>query len=436
MPQAPPTPAGFPFQKVFMGSIGTALEWYDFGVYGFFAATIGRQFFPAQDGVSSLIAAFGAFAAGFLARPFGAVIFGQLGDRWGRSFALTASVLLMAIPTFCIGLLPTHAMIGPLAGVLLVICRILQGLSVGGEHTTSMVFLVEHAPDRHKGLAGSFAPFAASLGILMGSGVGTLLEAGLSREQLDAWGWRIPQLVGLILAGVGIWIRYQHRNDDAPTPVGDSNPLWDTWKQDKGMVLKVFGLTLMSAIGFYMIFVYLATYLPEIGGTDAVGALEINTISMVFMLGLIPFFGWLSDLWGPLPLMWASCLGLLLFSWPLFFLMQQGSWLQDLLAEFGFVLVLTPIMGSAPSALCGMLDSRRRCTVLSLGFNLCMGLVGGTTPLLAESLRGWTHNDLAPAYYLIFGALVTAITLAIHSLTERRADLIPLVQDHSQPGKS
>ncbi len=183
MPQAPHTPTGFPFQKVFMGSIGNGAGMVRLsGFMGFFAATIGRQFFPAQDGVSSLIAAFWRLCRRVFGAPLWSGDFWSLGDRWGRSFALTASVLLMAIPTFCIGLLPTHAMIGPLAGVLLVICRILQGLSVGGETHHFHGFLVEHAPDRHKGLAGSFAPFAASLGILMGSGVGTLLEAGLSRE--------------------------------------------------------------------------------------------------------------------------------------------------------------------------------------------------------------------------------------------------------------
>ena len=181
------------------------MEWYDFGVYGFIAAIIGKQFFPATDELSSTIAAFGAFAAGFLARPFGALLFGQLADRKGRGFALTASVMLMALPTFIISILPTYEMIGPAAGVMLVMCRILQGLSVGGEHTTSIVFLVEHASPRHKCLAGSFAPFGASAGILLGSAVGAILTRILSQDQLESWGWRLPQAVGLLLAVVGLW---------------------------------------------------------------------------------------------------------------------------------------------------------------------------------------------------------------------------------------
>lgn len=414
----------FPFQRVLIGTVGTALEWYDFGVYGFFAAIIGRQFFPSEDNISSLVAAFGAFAAGFLARPFGAVLFGRLADQKGRGFALTASVLLMAIPTFCISILPTHAMIGPLAGVLLVLCRILQGLSVGGEHTTSIVYLVEHAGPGHRGLAGSFAPFGASAGILLGSAVGTVLQLILTQDQLDSWGWRLPQAVGLLLALVGLWIRTHHREAEAPDPAGKGPTLWQTIHQEKGKIATVFCLNVVSAIGFYLIFVYLATYLQEIGEADGAGALEINTISMLLLLGLIPIFGLLADKVGSILLMWISTLGLLLLAWPLFALMHSKSWGMDLAAEIAFVFLLTPFMASSPSALCMMLPHRSRCTVLSIGFNLAMGLIGGTTPLLVEYMRKRTHEDMIPAYYLMAGAIVTAIALCFYRTdSEARGEL-------------
>lgn len=405
---------GFPFKKVMVGTIGTAMEWYDFGVYGFFAAIIGNQFFPAKDQISSLVAAFGAFAAGFLARPFGAILFGQLADRKGREFALTASVMLMAIPTFIISILPTHEMIGASAGVMLVLCRILQGLSVGGEHTTSIVYLVEHAPKHHKGLAGSFAPFGASVGILLGSAVGALLNNILSTEQLESWGWRLPQAVGLLLAVVGLWIRRQNLSHATPEPKADCSPLRDAFANNKLDIFKVVLVNVMPAIGFYTIFVYLATYLHEVDGVEARHALEINTISMVFLLGMIPAYGWLTDKVGALRLLWASTIGIALFAYPLFQLMHhQNQWL-DLAGEMAFVLLLAPYMAASPSALCAMLPHKVRCTVLSIGFNLAMGVLGGTTPLLVEYLRKKTHDDLTPSYYLFGAALVTLVGLFLY----------------------
>ncbi len=408
--QTPPT-QGFPFKKVMVGTVGTTMEWYDFGVYGFFAATIGHQFFPAKDEISSIIAAFGAFAAGFLARPFGAILFGQLADRKGREFALVASVMLMAVPTFLISILPTHETIGPMAGVLLVLCRILQGLSVGGEHTTSIVYLVEHAPNHHKSLAGSFAPFGASAGILLGSAVGTLLTTILSQEQLESWGWRLPQAVGLLLAGIGLWIRRQSLSHGTPEPKAEVSPLKEVWNLHKAKIFRVLFLNVMPAIGFYTVFVYLVTYLQEVDQVKAGHALGINTVSMLCLLVMIPVYGWLADRIGPIKLMWASGVGILFFSYPLFSLMQHHDEWVDLASELCFVLFLTPYMAASPAALCAMLPHRVRCTVLSIGFNLAMGLLGGTTPLIVEYLRKSTHQDLIPAYYLIGAAMVTLIGL-------------------------
>jgi MHS family proline/betaine transporter-like MFS transporter len=405
----------FPVKQVLIGTVGTTLEWYDFGVYGFFAAIIGKQFFPAEDEISSVIAAFGAFAAGFLARPFGALLFGQLADRRGRAFALTASVLLMALPTFLISILPTHAMIGAGAGVMLVLCRVLQGLSVGGEHTCSIVYLVEHALPRHKGLAGSFAPFGASGGILLGSAVGALLTNLLSQEQLESWGWRVPQAVGLLLAFVGLWIRQHNPEVDHPQPKAEAkSPLKSALAGHKLDVLRVVLLNVMPAIGFYTIFVYLATWLQEVDHLQANRALEINTLSMAVMLALIPACGWLADLVGPLRMLWGSTLGILAGAYPLFHLMHHHSAAVDLLAELGFVVLLVPFMAASPAALCALLPKDVRCTVLSLGFNLSMGVLGGTTPLVVEYLRKTTHQDMTPAFYLIGGAVVTVAGLLLY----------------------
>ncbi|UCE64060.1 MAG: MFS transporter, partial [Nitrospirota bacterium] len=180
---------------ILAGLVGNVMEWYDFAVYGFFASVIGHQFFPSDNPTVSLIAAFGAFAAGFLVRPLGGLIFGRIGDLVGRSRALTLSVLTMAIPTVLIGLLPTHQAIGMAAPILLVTLRIIQGLSVGGEYTSSLVFLVENAPQDRRAFNAIWGVWGATAGILLGSGVGALLTNILTASQVGTWGWRLPFLV-------------------------------------------------------------------------------------------------------------------------------------------------------------------------------------------------------------------------------------------------
>jgi MFS family permease len=181
------------------GMIGNVLEWYDFAIYGYFAATIGRQFFPHEDAVAQLLSAFGVFAIGYLMRPLGGVLVGHIGDTFGRRAALTFSVVAMAIPTFLMGLLPGYQTIGVLAPIGLTLLRVVQGLSVGGEYTGSMVFLVEHAPEGRRGLMGTLGASGSTAGILLGSAVGAAFAASMSTAALDAWGWRIPFLLGLVV---------------------------------------------------------------------------------------------------------------------------------------------------------------------------------------------------------------------------------------------
>src|ERR671935_1568511 len=189
------------------GMIGNVLEWYDFAIYGYFATAIGRQFFPHEDAVAQLLSAFGVFALGYVMRPVGGALIGHIGDSFGRRAALTFSVAAMAIPTFLIGLLPGYATLGLLAPVLLTLLRMVQGLSVGGEYTSSMVFLVERATEGRRGLMGALISCGASGGILLGSAVGAGFAASMSVPALDAWGWRIPFLLGLAVGLAGHFLR-------------------------------------------------------------------------------------------------------------------------------------------------------------------------------------------------------------------------------------
>jgi MHS family proline/betaine transporter-like MFS transporter len=197
------------------GMIGNVLEWYDFAIYGYFASTIGRQFFPHEDPVAQLISAFGVFALGYLMRPVGGALIGQIGDRFGRRVALTFSVAAMAISTFLIGLLPGYSTLGLLAPAALILLRMVQGLSVGGEYTSSMVFLVEHAPEGRRGLMGALAACGTGVGTLLGSAMGAGFAASMSEATLEAWGWRIPFLVGLLIGIAGYFLR-RHVSDNMP----------------------------------------------------------------------------------------------------------------------------------------------------------------------------------------------------------------------------
>ena len=189
------------------GAIGNVLEWYDFAVYGYFAAAIGRAFFPSADPVAQILAAFGVFAVGFLMRPVGGAVIGHIGDRLGRRAALSFSVAAMAVPTFLVGVLPGYETLGVFAPILLTLLRMIQGLSVGGEFTTSIVFMVERAEPAHRGLIGAMASCGAVAGILLGSATGAALAALMPPESLESWGWRIPFLLGLVVGLAGVLLR-------------------------------------------------------------------------------------------------------------------------------------------------------------------------------------------------------------------------------------
>ncbi|MEY3882722.1 MAG: Proline/betaine transporter, partial [Pseudomonadota bacterium] len=192
---------------IIIGLIGNMMEWYDFAVYGYFAMIIGKLFFPMTDPAVSLIASFGAFAAGFLVRPLGGLVFGRIGDLVGRQKAMTLSVIAMAVPTVLMGCLPTYETIGIAAPILLIVLRIIQGLSVGGEYTSSLIFLAENAPKNRKAFTAVWGVWGGTAGILLGSGVGLLVSSFLSDDQLVNWGWRIPFAIGGLVALTGWWIR-------------------------------------------------------------------------------------------------------------------------------------------------------------------------------------------------------------------------------------
>src|SRR5215470_10113371 len=342
------------------GIIGNVLEWYDFAIYGYFAAAIGKHFFPHEDAVAQLLAAFGVFALGYLMRPVGGALIGHIGDRFGRRAPLTFSVAAMAIPTFLIGLLPGYATLGIMAPIALTLLRMVQGLSVGGEYTSSMVFLVEHAPDGRRGLMGALASSGASGGILLGSAVGAGFAASMSDATLDAWGWRIPFLLGLVVGIAGYFLR-RHVLDTAPAERRKRAPIIETLHDHWRIVLGFTGLL-----------------------TDRIGRKPVLLLACI--LGFV----------GALPV---------------FLLLNHPSALLAQLGQLGLVVMIGLYGGAQPTIMVETAPLPVRCTAVALGYNISLGVIGGSTPLVATWLVNRTGDEIAPAFMVMAAAAVTFATL-------------------------
>lgn len=400
-------------RTVIAGLAGNVMEWYDFGVYGFFAAAIGSQFFPAEDPSTSLLASFGVFAVGFIARPLGGMLFGHIGDHFGRRAAVVASVVLMIIPTLFMAILPTYQQIGMAAPILLVLLRLAQGLAVGGEYTTSMVLLVEEAQASRRGFVGSFAPFGALGGLLLGSAVGATLLAVLPEKSAALWGWRLAFFSGLLIGLVVFLIRRRLPPDEkiVKTEEARKSPLGEAFRTQWRTILKVVGFSLGNGVGFYLCFVYLSTWLKEQQHVSSSMALTLNSIAIFTMLIMTPLAGALSDRIGRKPVLMIGAAGLAIVAWPLFWVLNTPNLLTILAAQCVFALFMS-CYGASPAFLVEAFPKHVRCSGLSVGYNIAQSVFGGTVPMVAVFLIKVTGYPLAPAFYLM-AAGVVSLTMAL-----------------------
>lgn len=403
---------------IIAGGVGNVLEWYDFAVYGYFATIIASHFFPESDKVAGLIATFGIFAAGFVVRPLGGIIFGGIGDKYGRKKALTLSVFMMAIPTTLIGVLPTYESVGYWAPILLALLRIFQGISVGGELTGSIAYIAENSPQNKRGMYVSTTLFGAVLGMLLGSFVGMMLAKYISAEALHQWGWRLPFLAGLLIGVAGYFLRMHMEEGDSFIKLKEAGkivktPLKEFWHDYKGKaVLTVFALWAFST-SFYMIFLYLTSYSHSFLKFNLEDALTINTISMVFMLGLILLMGHLSDKIGRKKVLMGGLIAMLVFSIPLFMLIDKAEYYHILLAQLAYAIIVATQQGAIPATLVERFPTRVRYTGLSVAYNVALALFGGTTPMFATWLiHEFDGNVIMPCYYLMFVSLVSLIAIS------------------------
>jgi MHS family proline/betaine transporter-like MFS transporter len=411
-------------KKVILSCIaGSALEWYDFAAYSFFTAIIGKLFFPSGDAFQQTIASFGAFAAGLIARPIGAILFGYIGDIYGRKKALEISIYLMAIPTAIMGILPTHDQIGMWAGVTLTLIRILQGLALGGGFTGTMVFLYEHSSDARKSTYSAWAPFSLVSGFILGALVATLMSLVLSAEQLESFGWRIP----FILSFVGTFIaRYvknhledphefmeQQKLDGSKQKQSGTHMLCSLFKLHwKGLLLVTF-VDALTACGYFLIAIFLVTYFETFLHLEKTVAFRIQTINMILFAPAILFGGWLADRIGKRLQMCIACVAMIVLAYPLFMLMGEGSFYSVLFGEMGIIFIFSIYYGPIPATICSMLPMRVRLMGVSIAHNFAMAAFGAYASTWATYTIKITSDIASPAWLFMLTAFMTIVALVV-----------------------
>ena len=399
------------------GSIGVLVHWFDWAVYAYMATTISAVFFPDADRTAGLLATFGVFAISFLVRPIGAIIFGRLGDRLGRTTTLTVVILSMALSTLVLGVLPGYATIGILAPVLLIATRVVQGLAAGGEFGSAAAFLGEFSPAKRRGFGCSWLEFGSLLGFLLASFCVLILETAFSSEQITGWAWRIPFLITVPLGLIGFYIR--RRIEDTPEfralqelETVSSSPVREVFRSNWREFLKTCGMEIFMNVTFYVVLVYLLTYQEVNLGFDAGRAALLSTLGSALALVVVPLAGAASDRVGRRPVLFTAAIALTVLSVPLFALMRVGTTWAALTSTMGLALILAIILGTHAVTVVELFPTRTRQTGLSIAYALTAALFAGTAPYLLTWLIDTTGSTMMPGYFLAIVGMVGIVTVA------------------------
>ncbi|PFG40115.1 MHS family proline/betaine transporter-like MFS transporter [Georgenia soli] len=404
--------------------IGNFVEWFDYAVYGYLAATISMVFFPTADPQAALLSTFALFAISFLVRPLGGFFWGHLGDRIGRRTALSLSILIMSAATFCIALIPGYASIGLWAPALLLVARLVQGFSASGEYAGASAFLVEYAPANRRGIYAAVVPASTAAGLLLGSLIATLLTATLSAEEMQSWGWRLPFLLAAPMGLIGRYIRNKLEDTPAFRELAEDDtvvhpPMKSLFVHHWRPLVRAAGVVLLNAVGFYVILSYMPTYLSVELGLDTTRSYIATTVALATYIGFIFLTGSLSDRFGRKRVLISASVAFLLFTVPAFALLDSGSFVTVLLVQVALGAMLTLNDGTLPSFLAEMFPTRVRYSGFAVSFNLSNALFGGTAPFVATLLIGATGTDLAPAWYLMAAAAVALVCVCLAPETSR-----------------
>jgi MHS family proline/betaine transporter-like MFS transporter len=392
------------------GLIGNVLEWFDFAVYGYFAGDIGSQFFPTSSASAQQLLAFAVFAIGFFARPIGSLVLGTVGDRIGRRALLTLSIALMGGSTLILGLLPTYQQIGLAAPLLLVTMRLIQGFSVGGEFTGSMVYTTESSSQMTRGLVSSSTAAGVTIGFILGSGSAWLINASLNREDVAAWGWRIPFVASVLLCVLGWFLRRGlHETPEGLKAVAIRPPLFPSLIADWRPMIRTFGIVATTNAAYYLTFTYVVDRRKSVHD-GASGFLLANTISLILVLIAKPLGGWLSDHVGRRRMMLILTTATICLIYPALRLMLYGAPSQFLFGQLLLAVPLGMALGLQGAMVVEIFPLRTRVTSMSFAYSITLALAGGTAPLVSAWLIQHFGVPLAPAYYvMLHGAVGLAL---------------------------
>ncbi|MDR1475109.1 MAG: MFS transporter [Holosporales bacterium] len=385
------------WKSIFLSSLGNILEWFDYAIFGAFSAIMAKNFFSNEvDGYFAQLCVYAVFAVGFIGRPIGGVIFGHIGDLYGRKKVLFSSILLMAVSTAIIGMLPTYREIGAFAPTMLVLMRLCQGMAIGGEYTGGMVYLVEQATTDRRGLTGSFSELGCLLGTLVGGQL-TLITLSwvMDQQSLESWGWRIPFLTGVLIAPYAFYVRRNIKESPEAFPKKrtDIIPIAEAFKFYWPQLLAAFFSTAFSGVSLYTILVFLPNHIftqKEIVGADM--AFVCSAITNMFMILSVAVFGHVSDKIGRKPIMISGIIGVMATCYPMIALSKSGVGFWYLMFQIMFGLSLSAFYGPRSAFMSEAFPRQIRVTAVSLVVGLCQATFGGLTPFIATYILSKTGN--------------------------------------------
>ena len=410
--------------------LGNFIEWFDYASYSYFATVIALVFMPSGDSTVALLETFAVFALSFLMRPVGAVFWGNMGDKKGRKWALTASILLMSGATFLIGCLPTYAMVGILAPVLLLLLRMVQSFSASGEYAGAATFLAEYAPKGKRGLYCSVVPASTATGLLCGSLFATVMYSVFGHDSAFVmdWGWRIPFLLAGPLGLITHYMR-EHLSDSPVYAKMQSDlavkhapiraPFRTLLKKHPRVLIISFGACMLNAVGFYAVLTYLPNYLIDTVQYDSASASLITTICLVIYIAFIFISGHISDRFGRKRMLVTACVGFVVLTIPAFYLLNSQNFVVILAVELVMCFLLTINDGTLSSYLTETFPTDVRYSGFALSFNMANALFGGSASFISIGLIEATGNPIAPAWYVV---LISAIALVAMIMSHEHSD--------------
>jgi MHS family proline/betaine transporter-like MFS transporter len=392
-------------------SIGNALEWFDLVVYGFFAATISRLFFPNEDETVSLLITLGTFGVSFFMRPLGAFVLGVYADRVGRRATLTLAISLMMLGTFMIAVMPTYQTIGIWAPIGIVAARMIQGFSAGGEFGSATAFLAEHSKNR-RGFFASWQVASQGITTLLAAGFGAGLNAWLTTEQLESWGWRVPFFFGLIIGPVAYYIRT--KIDETPEFLSakrTETPLADTFTLNRMSLVLAIGAVVLGTVATYLV-LYMPTYAVKQLGIPASAAFAATLVTGLVQFIVSPMVGNWSDKHGRTGIMLTAATLFLILIYPMFVLLKASpSFATMMVVQFVLGVLLAGYFGALPALLTDLFPTQSRTTGMSISYSIAVTIFGGFAPFIIAGFISMTGNVLAPSFYVMIAAVISLVSL-------------------------